>query len=195
MYTHAVVYLPLFCRHVQANQAAKKAQKASVSLSARLQQWILPINVRAAAVCCREASDRSTSSTLNGSDSLCVQQVIYTLVRFVWYHDTVTRWTLVGYLFLLGTTYLSYSWVVSAAEEGGSSEYDAYYTLLAISIALHAHTRACSVLRYAMDVLLITLFTHAGLIVSDYFWLLFLAVRVHVAVACVAVKGQLSRAC
>ncbi|GAB9464382.1 hypothetical protein Gpo141_00001812 [Globisporangium polare] len=104
-----------------ANQAAKKAQKASVSLSARLQQWILPINV------------------------------IYTLVRFVWYHDTVTRWTLAGYLFLLGTTYLSYSWVVSAAEEGGSSE-------------------------YAMDVLLITLFTHAGLIVSDYFWLLFLAI-------------------
>lgn len=53
-----------------------------------------------------------------------VYQVIYTLVRFVWYHDTVTRWTLAGYLFLLGTTYLSYSWVVSAAEEGGTSEYD-----------------------------------------------------------------------
>lgn len=53
--------------------------------------------------------------------------MIYTLVRFVWYHDTVTRWTLAGYLFLLGTTYLSYSWVVSAAEEGGSSECVVYH--------------------------------------------------------------------
>lgn len=80
---------------------------------------------------------------LNDSDSLCVQQVIYTLVRFVWYHDTVTRWTLAGYFFLLGTTYLSYSWVVSAAEEGGSSEYDAYYTVywpfLLLSVLTRAH--------------------------------------------------------
>lgn len=46
-----------------------------------------------------------------------------------------------------------------------------------------------------MDVLLITLFTHAGLIVSDYFWLLFLVVRVHVTIACVVLKGHLHRAC
>uniref|UniRef100_K3WLJ9 Transmembrane protein n=1 Tax=Globisporangium ultimum (strain ATCC 200006 / CBS 805.95 / DAOM BR144) TaxID=431595 RepID=K3WLJ9_GLOUD len=104
-----------------ANQAAKKAAKASVSLSARLQQWILPINA------------------------------LYLLYRIVWHYDSVTRWTLVGYAFLVGTTYLSYSWVVSAAEEGGSSE-------------------------YAMDVLLITLFVQAGLLISDYFWLFFLAI-------------------
>jgi hypothetical protein len=77
----------------KANQAAKKAQRTSVSLSARLQQWILPINA------------------------------IYFLYRIVWHFASLTSWTLAGYAFLLGSTYLSYSWVVGAAEEGGSSEY------------------------------------------------------------------------
>ncbi|TYZ56956.1 hypothetical protein PybrP1_002832 [[Pythium] brassicae (nom. inval.)] len=77
--------------------------------------------------------------------------VLYCLVRFVWYHESVTSWTVAGYVFLVATTYATYSWVVSAAEAGGSSE-------------------------YAMDVLLITLFVQAGLIVSDYFWLVFLAI-------------------
>lgn len=48
-FSHGDVYLSAYSvsfARLQANQAAKKAQKASVSLSARLQQWILPINVR-----------------------------------------------------------------------------------------------------------------------------------------------------
>ncbi|TMW57091.1 hypothetical protein Poli38472_003016 [Pythium oligandrum] len=104
-----------------ANQAAKKAQKASVSLSATLQQWILPINV------------------------------LYIVYRLLWHYNSVTMWTLVGYGFLLGVTYLSFSWVVSAKEEGGTSE-------------------------YAMDVLIVTLAVQAGLLISDYFWYLFLVI-------------------
>ncbi|KAG6969154.1 hypothetical protein JG688_00005451, partial [Phytophthora aleatoria] len=105
----------------QANQAAKKAQRASASLSTRLQQWIVPINV------------------------------LYFLYCVVWHYSSVTTWTLVGYVFLSLSTYLSYSWVVGAAEEGGSSE-------------------------YAMDVLIITLFVQAGLMISSYFWLVYLVI-------------------
>ncbi|RLN84799.1 hypothetical protein BBJ28_00020279 [Nothophytophthora sp. Chile5] len=104
-----------------ANQAAKKAQRASVSLSARLQRWIVPIGV------------------------------LHILYCLVWHYSTVTTWTLVGSTFLFGSTYLSYSWVVGAAEEGGSSE-------------------------YAMDVLLISLFVQVGLMVSSYFWLVYLVI-------------------
>ncbi|DAZ98276.1 TPA: hypothetical protein N0F65_008961, partial [Lagenidium giganteum] len=106
---------------VQANQAAKKAQRTSASLSQRLTQWIIPINV------------------------------LYVLFRLGWHYATVTRWTLFGYAFLVSTTYMSFAWVVGAAEEGGKSE-------------------------YAMDVLIITLFVQAGLLVSDYFWLVFLLI-------------------
>lgn len=49
-------------------------------------------------------------------------QVLYCLVRFVWHHESVTSWTVAGYVFLVATTYATYSWVVSAAEAGGSSE-------------------------------------------------------------------------
>ncbi|KAF4040704.1 SRP-independent targeting protein 2/TMEM208 [Phytophthora infestans] len=104
-----------------ANQAAKKAQRASASLSTRLQQWIAPINV------------------------------LYFLYCIVWHYSSVTMWTLVGYVFLSLSTYLSYSWVVGAAEEGGSSE-------------------------YAMDVLIVTLFVQAGLLISSYFWLVYLVI-------------------
>ncbi|KAL4108346.1 hypothetical protein PRIC1_000064 [Phytophthora ramorum] len=104
-----------------ANQAAKKAQRASASLSTRLQQWIVPINV------------------------------LYFLYCIVWHYNSVSMWTLAGYVFLSVSTYLSYSWVVGAAEEGGSSE-------------------------YAMDILLVTLIVQAGLMVSSYFWLLYLVI-------------------
>ncbi|KAG7396040.1 hypothetical protein PHYBOEH_002863 [Phytophthora boehmeriae] len=106
---------------LMANQAAKKAQKASASLSTRLQQWIVPINV------------------------------LYFVYCILWHYDSVSTWTLVGYVFLLVSTYLSYSWVVGAAEEGGSSE-------------------------YAMDVLVITLFVQSGLMISSYFWLVYLVI-------------------
>lgn len=106
---------------IQANQAAKKAQRASASLSTRLQQWIVPINV------------------------------LYFLYCILWHYDSVSTWTLVGYGFLTLSTYLSYSWVVGAAEEGGSSE-------------------------YAMDILVITLFVQTGLLVSSYFWLVYLVI-------------------
>ena len=49
--------------------------------------------------------------------------MLYFFFRFVWNYATVTKWTFVGLAFLAGTTYLSYSLVVGAAEEGGSSEY------------------------------------------------------------------------
>ncbi|RLN25942.1 hypothetical protein BBO99_00007017 [Phytophthora kernoviae] len=114
-----------------ANQAAKKAQKASASLSTRLQQWIVPINV------------------------------LYFVYCILWHYDSVSTWTLVGYVFLLGSTYLSYSWVVGAAEEGGSSEY---------------MDTCLPHFRYAMDVLVITLFVQAGLMISSYFWLVYLVI-------------------
>uniref|UniRef100_M4BRF4 Uncharacterized protein n=1 Tax=Hyaloperonospora arabidopsidis (strain Emoy2) TaxID=559515 RepID=M4BRF4_HYAAE len=102
-----------------ANQAAKKAQRASASLSTRLQQWIVPLNV------------------------------VYLLFRILWHHQSVTTWTLVGYVFLTLSTYLSYAWAVRAAEEGGSSE-------------------------YAMDILIVTLFVQTGVMFSTYFWLVYL---------------------
>ncbi|KAI9905360.1 hypothetical protein PsorP6_014130 [Peronosclerospora sorghi] len=107
--------------HALANQAAKKAQRASASLSTRLQQWIVPINV------------------------------LYLLYCIVWHYLSVTVWTLMGYVFLTAITYFSYSWVIGAAEEGGTSE-------------------------YAMDVLIITLFVQAGLMISSYFWLVYLVI-------------------
>ncbi|EGZ21276.1 hypothetical protein PHYSODRAFT_299074 [Phytophthora sojae] len=116
-----------------ANQAAKKAQRASASLSTRLQQWIVPINV------------------------------LYLLYCVLWHYSSVTTWTLVGYVFLTASTYLSYSWVVGAAEEGGSSEWTC---LLSPGVRF----------RYAMDVLIITLFVQAGLMVSSYFWLVYLVI-------------------
>ncbi|CAI5732488.1 unnamed protein product [Peronospora destructor] len=104
-----------------ANQSAKKAQRASASLSTRLQQWIVPINV------------------------------LYLLYCIVWHYNSVTLWTLVGYVFLTLSAYICYSWVVGAAQEGGSSE-------------------------YAMDVLIVTLFVQAGLLISSYFWLVYLVI-------------------
>ena len=71
----------------------KKAQRASASLSTRLQQWIVPINV------------------------------LYLLYGIVWHYNSVTLWTLVGYVLLSLSTYLCFSWVIGAAQEGGSSEY------------------------------------------------------------------------
>ncbi|CAH0479064.1 unnamed protein product [Peronospora belbahrii] len=104
-----------------ANQSAKRAQRTSATLSTRLQQYIVPINV------------------------------LYLLYCILWHYNTVTLWTLLGYVFLSFSTYLSYSWVVGAAQEGGSSE-------------------------YAMDVLIITLFVQVGLFISSYFWLVYLIV-------------------
>lgn len=78
-------------------------------------------------------------------------QLIYFIYRFIWSSASISWWTIIGYAFLTAMTYMSYSWVVGAAEEGGTSE-------------------------YAMDVLLITLFVQAGLIFSDYFWLVYLVV-------------------
>jgi hypothetical protein len=104
--------------------------------------------------------------------------VVYILYRLIWLNASVTTWTLVGHAFLVGVTYLSFKWVVGAAEEGGSSEY--------VSCPSFPHTRRglsgaeCCYLvscRYAMDVLIITLFTQTGLLISDYFWFAFLAVR------------------
>ncbi|TDH68251.1 hypothetical protein CCR75_004764 [Bremia lactucae] len=106
---------------VSANQAAKKAQRASASLSTRLKRWIVPING------------------------------FYFLYCIMWQGSSVSTWTIVGYVFLTLSTYLSYSWIVSAVEEGGSSG-------------------------YAMDVLLVTLFVQAGLLISSYFWLVYLVI-------------------
>ncbi|CEG44964.1 Predicted membrane protein [Plasmopara halstedii] len=104
-----------------ANQAAKKAKRSSASLSTRLQQWIVPINV------------------------------LYFVYCILWHSSLVTTWTYVGYFYLTFSTYFCYSWVVAAAEEGGNSE-------------------------YAMDVLIITLFVQAGLMISSYFWLVYLVI-------------------
>lgn len=68
------------------------------------------------------AADTVTAWTLDVGLTSSAVQVLYFLYRIVWHYASVTIWTLAGYAFLLGSTYLSYSWVVGAAEEGGSSE-------------------------------------------------------------------------
>lgn len=119
---------------------------------------------------------------MGAHSSCCIPtflQVIYFLYRIVWHFGSLTSWTLAGYTFLLGSTYLSYSWVVGAAEEGGSSEYvHCSHRLVIDSLVASRLTRRLHFVdRYAMDVLIITLFVQAGLCVSDYFWLVYLVVR------------------
>lgn len=128
-----------------------------MSLSARLQQWIVPINVRSC-LCV----------WLVSRELILWLQLIYFIYRFIWNSASVSWWTIIGYAFLTAMTYMSYSWVVGAAEEGGTSE-------------------------YAMDVLLVTLFVQAGLIFSDYFWLVYLVVST-LSGACLLVQhGSLMR--
>ncbi|CCI47054.1 unnamed protein product [Albugo candida] len=104
-----------------ANQAAKKAKRTSASLRESLIKFILPVNL------------------------------FHFAVRFLWFFNDVTRWTIFGSTFLGGMLYLSHSWVVAAAEEGTKSE-------------------------YAMDILILTLVVQAGVTFSAYFWLIYLAI-------------------
>lgn len=75
------------------------------------------------------------------------------LYRTAYHAASFSSLHIYGYIGLVLTEYFCYYICVGAAAEGGSSE-------------------------YGMDLLIITMTVHIGSMISDYFWFVFLVVRV-----------------
>ncbi|OQR84630.1 hypothetical protein ACHHYP_13119 [Achlya hypogyna] len=92
-----------------AGQAAKKAQKAGQSLSTRLHNSIVPINV------------------------------VYILYRIVWHYSSFSNWHMWGYGLLLTMTYMSYTMAVGSALQGTNNEYPKASQICLLTESIHRY--------------------------------------------------------